>query len=262
MVDNIWSKEPPINCDFLAKTSYVNLMKTVQNSILESTSEEDTLNGFRNLRALLKYHPEVFITVFDNLYDTFKKFLLNENQEILVNSLVLINETFSQNLLEHQIGNWIYHLLPYILKLMASKNLDFQIRNYSEKIMDKISSKSYSEEIFYVFLDHMAEECEDLCLLASKYLYNFLKNQEKFYMINAFDWNSIIEEILDLYILRTKRELALGLLNTLRNNIFNEDEFLTILSKVENDDTLISLNQITHFDYSKVHNLKLNTNSS
>ncbi len=256
MVDNIWSKVPPINCDFLATTNYVNLMKTVQNSILESTSEEDTLNGFRNLRALLKYHPEVFITVFDNLYDSFKKYILNENQNIVINALVLINETFSQNCLEKQMGEWLSAMLPHIIKVsvISSENAK-EIKEYSEKTLNIMATKGYQEEIVLIFLDAMNDDNEDITLLASKNLYIFLKSQVKSVMIDIYDWTEIFSRIFSLFIIKSKREIAMGIIKTLRDEIFDDNEFYNVLSRVESE-SLINLMQISSFDFGRVQKIK------
>jgi len=70
-------------------------------------------------------------------------------------------------------------------------------------------------------------------------------------------WYEFFDSILNLYITKGKRQIAQGIINSLKNEIFSEEEdFVEVLSHLD-DGILQNLASIIKFNYANIRNKRI-----
>jgi hypothetical protein len=88
-------------------TNYFLFIRTLMSNLKENSDVSQVINAIQNLHQLLIKEQHIFVHVFENVYDEFKKFLFNENPEIVKESLNLVCDLFSTSWFNPEIINWI-----------------------------------------------------------------------------------------------------------------------------------------------------------
>jgi hypothetical protein len=204
------------------------------------------------------FHQELFIFCFHNVYDFFQKFLFNQNTEIAQHALVLISEVFYVEWHCPEIRDWVKYLLPLVLKLSSydDTETDGSIINISLTCLDLLACRGLYEETILLLLEGMAHENENLATNASKALFTFITKCEKGFLADGYEWNGIFDRIFALWVKSSKRPLAEGFVNVLKNSVFSQEgEFEDLLSRCE-DDVLQNLLMFSKFNYNMVRQMR------
>lgn len=243
---------------FNIKTNILHLLRNTLTTLKESINPTELVNAINNLRRLFKFHQELFVFCFDNVYENFKKFLFNENQEVALYSFVLISEVFYEEWTVPEIRSWVEYLLPLVLQISSFEDhfIDPQVQNLCLTCLDLLACRGHYEETILVLLDGMANDNENFSTNASKALFTFITSCDKGFLLDGYDWNGIFELIIALWSKSKKRVIAEGFVNVLRGQVFsNEGEFEDLLSRLY-DDILQNLLPWIKFNYPFVRNLR------
>jgi hypothetical protein len=250
---------PNVSIGFSPNASLYRIMLNVLDSLKDSSDPAVIKNAIHNLRIMNKFYPDLFVTTFDCVYDIFDKFMFNENPDVVLMTFVFLSELLSQDLFATQTRDWVEFLMPHILEMSANDHEDSSIKLLSLTCLDLLSTKGFYEGTMLALIEGMGHENETYSLNASRALHKFMTSApDKTYLRMAFDWNSVMAEIIYLYTINdTKRQIAEGILKTLKS-IFLEQDLECILASLDYDvlSSLSPLKYIFDFNLANVIYLK------
>ncbi len=226
------------------------LMNKVQNQIISSKEPNELITGINELRNLMKHQTQLFFFIFSNLYEKLPAVILNENDKVSHDCLIFLNDLFSKSWLisEDDISDIISTLLPPILKLTVIDTNSI-VSGFSQDCIDNMDFSWFCKQTFITLLEEMSSKDDLITSKASELLFKFLTKIDKQDLISNFDWDYIFEKVQDVFV--TKQQLAVGFIDTLKNDILTIDQFELILSEA-NENNLENLIYITEFSMANV----------
>jgi hypothetical protein len=246
-----------LNQDLPTDLNYTFFIRQVMNSLKEPSDVNEILQAIENLHQLLKLEKKLFVHTFDNVYDDLKKFIFNENPEIVRATLFLLSEVLSISWMAEQVKDWSYYLIPQFIRLKMSKeSLDQECQFLLSKCLDSIPKFCLYEETALILLKSMSNKNSEYTDIACELFRKFMINSQKEFIVDAYEWNEIFENIFFLFPLgNKKRIIAENIILFFRNELFTNEQWEIILSKLE-DEFLQDLIIIVKFDYSSVYDKK------
>jgi len=242
-----------INDEFCPDTDYLSLIRRIMTNLKETSTVDDIVESLYNFHRLLKTEEKLFIYVFDNVCKEFRKFLLNQNPDIVHASLYLLSEVFSKKWLFPEIKYWMAYLIPMILRLsnLNDGSLDENSHELLSICLENITKFCVCEETALTLLIAMKNENSDYSARACELFKDFIRYSDKFFLIEVFEWNEMFENIFSLFENGKKRKIAESIILFLRNEIFSNEEWEDIMSKL-NFHYLQYLLTIVKFNYTSV----------
>lgn len=260
MITKLENKYEKINIPFeelSPNTNFTLFIRKLMNSMKESSDVNEVIEAIHNLDKLLEYDEKLFIHTFDNVYDELKKFLFNENPDLVKASLYLLSDVLSISWIVEQVKDWAAFLIPQLIRLkISSDSLDEECQFLSSKCLESIPKFCIYEETALILLNAMTNKHSDYTDVACDIFRQFMLNAEKSFIVDAYEWNEIFENIFMMFPLgNKKRIIAENIIHFFRNEIFTNEEWEEILAKLD-DHLLQDLIIIVKFDYSSVYNKK------
>jgi hypothetical protein len=239
-------------------SNYLIFIRQVLNSIKEPRDASEVIEAIYNLKRLIKIEIDLFIHIFDCVYEEFEKFLINENPDIAKASLYLTTEVLGITWVHPNIGDWVMYIIPLVINLSVNSDYlaDNELKYLIEKCFENISKKCIYEETAHILLIDMTEENQIYTDRACDLFMKYFMSIDKFYLINAFEWNEMIDNILHLFHFgKEKRTIGTNIIRFLKNQIFTNEEWEEILAKLDSE-YLEKLMMIDKFNYSTVYDKK------
>lgn len=244
-----------IKSGFPKNSDFLNLLRNTHSALIDSKDPQVIINGINNLRRLLKFHREFFITLFENLYDRIRPLIQNQNEEIVIHVFTFIEELLREPWVEPGCDNWIEYFIHYILLFSTYDNLT--IKNLALKCLEHIGKRAFYESTIIELLKGMQNKNNEISLNASTTLHSLLTNCDKHYLINGFDWNNLMSDIFSMYTDSKFRKLGEGLLKTMKSQIFSKEEFDDLLTHLD-DDILKNMMTVFDFNYAEIRKIRIN----
>jgi len=242
---------PPVSIDIL-------FIRKVLNSIKEPRDVSEVIEAIYNLKRLINREMNLFIHMFDSVYEEFEKFLTNENPEIVKASLHLTAAVLGISWVHPNIGDWVMYMIPLVINLSVSSDYlaDDELKYLIENCFENIPKKCIYEETAHILLCAMTEENQAYTDIACNLFMKYLINMDKFHLINAFEWNEMIDNILNLFHYgKEKRTIGTNIIKFLKSEVFTNEEWEEILAKLDYE-YLEKLIIIDKFNYSTINDKK------
>jgi hypothetical protein len=186
---------------FSQEIDLVGVMRNIQNYFKEPVWDWRFIShGLWDLRRLRKSFPDVFIAVFNNIFEEYLDCLSNNRSSIVRNSVRLAQEIFSHLPDCKDMPNWINHIVPKLYPLLISNRFE------TKKAFDALVDNCYYSETFGNLLEgclnyHPFISNLSFDLIATKFSGQIL-NQNlwlKEELFNQFNWNKIMDIVVRLF---------------------------------------------------------------
>jgi hypothetical protein len=224
---------------------FVKLMTDTSTTIAESENNDIIIDSLITLRRIMKYHYDLFKTIFKNMYTRFITNILYSNiPDVVFNGLTLVLDLFSQteNVDEDfDIQEWLGDLLQTVLDLYIVCPYTF-IKGLAIRVLNVASINLIINELFLFIFETLGDSNKDKIERAANMFYKMMESGQKHTIYACESWPKFFRLVTQAKMRGDSEELylfkkMLGILqSTLDSNFEN---FLSEYIKIDMEKLII-----------------------
>jgi hypothetical protein len=224
---------------------FVKLLTDTSTALAESQNIDNIIDSLLTLRRILKYHYDLFKTIFNNIYSRFITNILYSNfPEVVFNGLTLVLDLFSQteNVDEDSdIQEWLVDLLQTVLDIYIVCPFTL-IKGLTIRVLNVASINLIINELFLFIFEVLGDSNKDKVERAANMFYKILESGQKHSIYACESWPLFFRLVTQAKMRGNSEELYLfkKMLNILQSTLgTNFENFLSEYIKIDMEKIII-----------------------